>query len=576
MTPASPLSKATDMASKDDKNQPVPPRPRKKKPEGEASAQGVKPDEKVEVIRAPKPPTAPNAPRKDAPKKDAPAASKDEAKKEEPNAGMKFGDTSATMDDFAAMFESHEAAAPSRQRFDMGDQVEGKVISVGSAAIFVQIGANQEGVAERAAYEDEEGNVTLEPGQTYSFYVLGFKGGIQLGKELGAGRQGLAAVETAHDTGLPISGKVTGTNKGGFEIDLSGVEAFCPISQIELGFTEEPDAHVGQTYQFKVQEVRDGGRSIVVSRRALLEAQQKEAREETLKTLEVGQVIDGVITRVADFGAFVDIGGVEGLVHVSELSHTFFDHPTDLVKVGQEVKVEVLSLEEPVGDKPIRIGLSMKATEQDPWLEVNEKFAVGSRVLGRVVRLAPFGAFVELTPGVEGLVHVSQMSWERHVANPADVVSVGEEVSVEVQDIDLLRRRIGLSMKTAEGDPWANITERFAIGLEVTGHVAKVEDFGAFIELGGGITALLPRSEMNLASDSTPHRQFTAGQEVKARVLNIEPERRRMALSLKDAETIAEQTDPSKAAPTSYKDESLSSGGSMGTLGDLLKARKKD
>ncbi|RAL20776.1 30S ribosomal protein S1 [Lujinxingia litoralis] len=566
------------MASNDSKNnksnkpadQAVPPRARKKQPD--ASARGDSPDRKIEVIRAPQAPKAPNAPQKEAPKQEAPGATK----KEEPEAsGMTFADTSATMDDFAAMFEGHQAATPSRKRFDVGDQIEGTVITVGSSSIFVQIGANQEGVAERAAYEDDEGNVTLVPGQTYSFYVLGFKGGIQLGKELGAGRQGLVAVETAHDTGLPISGRVTGTNKGGFEVDLAGVEAFCPISQIELGFTEEPDAHVGQTYSFKVQEVRDGGRTVVVSRRALLEEQQKEAREETLKTLEVGQVLDGIITRVADFGAFVDIGGLEGLVHVSELSHTFFDHPTDLVKVGQEVKVEVLSIEEPVRNKPIRIGLSMKATEQDPWLDVNEKFSVGSRVLGRVVRIAPFGAFVEIAPGVEGLVHVSQMSWERHVANPADVVTVGEEVSVEVQDIDLLRRRIGLSMKAAEGDPWSAIDERFTIGMEVQGNVARVEDFGAFIELGGGITALLPRSEMNLSEGGTPHRQFTAGQDITARVLNIEPERRRMALSLKDAATIAEQTDPSKAAPTSYQDDSLSSGGSMGTLGDLLKARNK-
>lgn len=494
------------------------------------------------------------------------------------NFGMSFD--GGTTDDFAALFEG-SGGLSKRRYFDMGDTVEGTVVTVGERYIFVDLGDGHEGIADRAQYLNDEGQVELVAGQTLEFFVIGLKGGIQLGKEIGGDQAGLDAIEAAHSSGVPVSGKVTGTNKGGFEVSINGIQAFCPISQIELGFTEDPEIHVGQTYTFEVSEVREGGRTIVVSRTALLERQQAEIRAKTMESLEVGSRIDGVVTRVAEFGAFVDLGGIEGLVHVSEMSHIYFDKPSEIVKEGDQVQVEVLSIEEDP-KKGLRIGLSMKAVEDDPWLKVNQEFAIGGKTTGTVVRVASFGAFVEIMPGVEGLVHVSEMSWKKHVATASDVVSVGDQIDVEIQDIDLMRRRISLSMKAIEGDPWREVAADYPIGTEVTGKVANVEDFGAFIDLGTGITALLPRSEMNLSSETTAHRKYSSGQEVTARVLNVEPDRRRMALTLKEASELDVDTSAAKSAPAgndkelrAYKDEDISSKGTFGTLGDLLKARKK-
>lgn len=580
-----------------------------------------------EVVRAPKAPTAPNAPRGAAPDRSGPARRVVDPKKEAekaaqakkkrpknkprkaadgqdgrrrsgkpkqqprraaqqdlgPVGGVEFGDMGATMDDFAAMLAGEETAQPKRQRFDIGDTVEGTIIAIDSRFIFVDLGGASEGVADRAQYLNEDGELTLKAGERAQFYVIGFAGGIQLGKEISAGQSALDAIETAHAAGLPISGRVTGTNKGGFEVNINGVEAFCPISQIELGFTEDPEIHVGNTYTFEVVEVREGGRTIVVSRTALLERQRAEQREKTLASLEIDDKIEGVVSRVTDFGAFVDLGGIEGLVHVSELSHIYFDKPTDVVSEGDTVTVQVLSIEDDErrpGD--LRIGLSMKAAEEDPWTTVNDLFAVGETTTGRVVRIAPFGAFVEIAPGIDGLVHVSEMSWRKHVATPRDVVELDQQVQVQIQDIDLMRRRISLSMKAVEGDPWEQAASRFAIAMEVTGTVEKTEDFGAFIDLGDGITALLPRSEMNLPKDVTPHRLFSHGQEVTARVLNIEPARQRMALTLREASQIDTGAQPqttapeTPSAPRSYQDTDFSKKGSFGTLGDLLRAKKKD
>ena len=502
-----------------------------------------------------------------------------------PNQGVQFGDTGATMEDFEAMLNADASNLPKRRSFDVGDVVEGTIMSIGRH-IFVDLGDRYEGVASHDGYLDDDGNLTLNVGDTLKFYVLSLRGGIQLGKEMEGG-QGVEAVEIAFESGVPMKGRVTATNKGGFEIDLGGVPAFCPISQIDLAFTEDPNVHVGETYSFKVTDVREGGRTVVVSRAQLMRDERDAARGETLAKLEPGMRVEGTVTRVADFGAFVDLGGIEGLVHISQLSHGTIDKASDVVKEGDVVEVEVLNIEPPVGDRQMRIGLSMKAAQEDPWLKVNDKFTIGQKLTGTVVRIAPFGAFVELSPGLDGLVHVSQMSWERHVATPGDVVSLGQKVAVEIQDIDILRQRISLSMKDVESDPWATISERFALESEVTGVVENIEDFGVFISLGGGVSALLPRSEMTLPRDATPHRLFTVGKEATATVLNIDVDRRRMALTQRsEADRAAAPTPASSGAgfekqaaaarpepePTSYSDAPAGQKG-FGTLGDLLKKK---
>ncbi|MFP4601104.1 MAG: S1 RNA-binding domain-containing protein [Persicimonas sp.] len=482
--------------------------------------------------------------------------------------------------DFEALLAGTEgASAPQVADVEAGDRIKGCVAAIGEKFIFVEFGSSKsEGYASRDDFLNEEGELEVEMGDEHEFYVLGTRGNeIQLGKNL-SGREGaMEAIRTAHATGVPIEGRVDATNKGGFEVMIGGVRAFCPVSQIELGYTEEPDGHVGQTYRFRVEQVAEGGKNVVVSRSALLEEERKAQREDTLDSLEEGQVVKGLVTRVVDFGAFIDIGGVEGLAHVSELAHGFFDKPTDVVSPGDEVEVKILNIDRKDGD--LRIGLSIKETQGDPWEDVNKKFSVGDQVEGEVVRLAPFGAFVEVSPGIDGLVHVSEMSWKEHVKHPQDVLSPGETIMVEIQDIDQVRQRMSLSMKAVEGDPWDSAAERYAQAMEVTGTVENIEDFGVFVRLDSGITALIPRSEMDLPSGVTPHRKYTEGEQATARVLDVNPGERKMALTEKSAEDIQTSGDtgaskkskkPKKSSGGGQTYTDTDSGGGFGTLGDLL------
>lgn len=481
--------------------------------------------------------------------------------------------------DFEALLAGEGASQmPTRTYVSEGDQIEASVVAIGKEFVFVEFGsAKSEGVVKIDDVRDEEGQVQVEVGEKLDLFVLSTRGGeIRLGRKL-SGREGaMEAIYTAFETGMPIEGRVAETNKGGFEIAIGGVRAFCPISQIELGYTEQPEIHLGATYQFRVEKIAEEGRNIVVSRSALLEEERAKRRAETLERLQVDQVVSGQVVRVLDFGAFVDIGGIEGLVHISELSHGAVDKVSDLVSEGDSVEVMIQSIEPQQSGDP-RISLSIKATQADPWEEVNERFAVGQQVEGTVVRIAPFGAFVEIAPGIDGLVHVSEMSWKRHVKHPGDILSTGDRILVEVQDIDLLRQRIGLSMKAVENDPWDGADERYTVGMEVSGLVENVQDFGAFVRLDSGITALIPRSEMELPGGSTPQRRYTTGADVSARVLNVDVAARKMALTEKAAADIQASSAPRaksgaepgrESAPGRNYVEQKSS--SMGTLGDLL------
>ena len=496
------------------------------------------------------------------PKSETPTSPERPAVQDQPTVRVQVG----SLEDFEAML-AESAGIPAAPQLSTGDKVDGTVTSVGEKWIYIDLGSGREGVARRDDFQDDDGETTVQAGTTRSFFVLGTRDGtITLGDQLSTRESALDAIETAAQSGVPLNGRITGKNKGGFEVDLGGVQAFCPISQIELGYTENADEHLGRSYKFRVMEVRDGGRSIVVSRAELLREEQARAAEKTLENIEAGMEIEGTITRVADFGAFVDVGGVEGLIHVSELGFGHVDNPADVVSEGEKVRVKVLSIEE--GERGLRIGLSMKETMEDPWEAAIKDVYAGAKLSGTVNRIEPFGAFVEVAPHVEGLVHVSEMSWEKHVKRPSDVVSVGQVIAVEVLDVDLPRRRISLSMKAAAGDPWNDVTDRFVVGQEVTGTVENIEDFGVFVNLAG-VTALLPRSEMGLSGSATPHAMFARGGEVTARVLAIEPARRRMSLTLKSADAVA---DDAGAGPRSYADEGTTG---LGTLGDLLKDKLK-
>ena len=484
-------------------------------------------------------------------------------------------DDDVTTQDFEALLDQNESKSPPDERsFSTGDQVTGEIVAVGERHIFVDLGSKSEGIVNRSEFEDEEGNIDVETGEVVDFYVLSTDGDeILLGNEL-KGREGnMKIVKEAFESEVPIEGKVVESNSGGFVVDINGVRAFCPISQIELGYTEEKEAHVGATYRFRVDDIE--GRDVVLNRSKLLAEERAQQREETMEKLHEGATIDGVVTRVANFGAFVDLGGVEGLVHISELSHGHLDDASEVVDAGDTVTTKVLSIDEDEETDNPRISLSIKETEDNPWQKVNELFAVGEKVEGEVVRLAPFGAFVEVADGIDGLVHVSEMSWEKHVKTPDEVVSVGDTVQVEVQDIDLAKQRMSLSMKEAEGDPWEAAADKYERGMTIEGTVENIEDFGTFVNLERGITALLPRSEMDLPGNASPHSQFEVGDDLEARVLEVKSDQQKMALTLRDAEDLgssdSEGDDSSEdQSQSSWSDTDDGDSGGFGTLGDMI------
>ncbi len=369
-------------------------------------------------------------------------------------------------DDFASMFAASEAArtTPRRKRLTIGEVVRGRVVAIDQAAVFVDIGAKSEAMIERAELSDPDtGRTLVEIGDVIEARVVevdGKAGCPVLRKGAIRGGEGFSALEEAVATGLPVEGKITAVNKGGYDVQLGAVRAFCPISQMDLRPVADPTVLVGQRFAFRITRFEEGGRNVVVSRRALLEDEQRTRAEETWKTLQVGSVCKGTVIALQAFGAFVDLGGIEGLVHVSELAHRRVKHPSEVLSVGEVVEVEVTKLErgkDPSDRKSTRISLSLRSLEGDPWDKAKDLLVVGRRLAAMVVRLESFGAFLELAPGIDGMLHVGELREDpkaggRQLRHAKDVLAVGETREVVIRELDRERRRIGLGLPTAEDD----------------------------------------------------------------------------------------------------------------------------
>jgi small subunit ribosomal protein S1 len=359
-------------------------------------------------------------------------------------------------DDFAAMFAQAEAGKPkgkAARRPQPGDVVKGTVTSIGKDAVFVDVGGKAEGVLDREQVVDKEGQLRLKVGDTIEARVAGERGGaLVLRVKLGRGPEARAELVQALELGIPVEGKVTELIKGGLQVDVAGVRGFVPASQIEARFVEDLAPFVGQVLQFRIMQYERG--NLVLSRRALLEEENARRAAETKSKLVVGAVVRGRVVGFKPFGAFVDIGGIEGMLHVSELGFSRVEKPEEVLALGQEVDVSILKIEdgEPGKDGKIRprIGLSLKALQADPWLDATRSLTTGGRLRGTVTRLQPFGAFVEIAPGVEGLVHISELGAGRRLNHPKEAVSVGQSVEVEILAIDPDKRRLSLSMGAAE------------------------------------------------------------------------------------------------------------------------------
>jgi small subunit ribosomal protein S1 len=352
-------------------------------------------------------------------------------------------------DDFASLFAASEKARPRERRLAAGDVVRGRVIAVGATTAFVAVGAKAEATIDLGEFRDPAtGEVQLHEGDEIEATVVddgNRSGSIVLKRVAGRGGHVPGELEQAFAHGIAIEGLVTGENKGGYDVQLGGVRAFCPGSQIDRRRTEGAQ-YVGQRLRFRITKLEGGGRNIVVSRRQLLEEEAAAQAAVLWAELRVGAVVAGTVTSLRDFGAFVDLGGVDGLIHISELGHGRSSHPSDVLAVGQRVEAQVVKLEpDPKGGRG-RVGLSLRALAPDPWATAAERFPVGTSVSGTVRRLEQFGAFVELAPGLDGLVHVSRLALDRRVSHPRQVMSIGDTVDVTVVDLDCEKRRIGLSM----------------------------------------------------------------------------------------------------------------------------------
>jgi small subunit ribosomal protein S1 len=325
-----------------------------------------------------------------------------------------------------------------------------------------------------------------------------------------------------------VEGKVVGRRKGGFDVNVAGVRGFCPISHIEDGRSEDLDAHLGQSYTFKILEYDPEERKLVVSRAAHVREERAKLREEAWQRLEEGAVIEGTVRSVTDFGAFVDLGGVDGLVHVTEMSHRRINHPRDAVSVGDSVQVKVLELDR----QKDRVSLSIKQLLKDPWEGAEEKYPARGRFEGTVVRKAGFGVFVELEPGLDGLLHVSQLPPGMELDDSG--LEVGQQVRGWIRDLDRETQRIGLTLRALpDHDPWERIGMRYRDGQVVEGVVENGADFGVFVELEPGVSALIPVSEMGIERDADPRTAFAPGSKLKVKVMSVDEGRRRISLSLK-------------------------------------------
>jgi small subunit ribosomal protein S1 len=417
--------------------------------------------------------------------------------------------------------------------FEEGEVVRGRVVHVGPSEVLVDVGYKSEGAipidefqrAGRLPEVGEELDVYLEAKEDA-------EGLIVLSKEKADKIKVWDVITQAFDRGSPVEGKVVEVVKGGLAVDV-GVKAFLPGSQVDLRPVKNLTALLGKTIRAKVIKLNRRRGNVVLSRRTVLEEEREEKKKHTLEVLHEGLVLTGTVKNITDYGAFIDLGGIDGLLHVTDMSWGRVGHPSEIFQVGDQVEVVVLHFDRETG----RVSLGYKQKSSDPWEQVEQRYAPGTKARGRVVSLTNYGAFVELEPGVEGLVHVSEMSWTRRVRHPSKIVNVGDEVEVAVLDVNRAAKRISLGMKQVEPDPWQTIDERYKVGERVVGRVRNLTDFGAFIELEPGVDGLLHISDMSWTrSVGHPSEVVRKGQELETQILNIDQENKRISLGLKQAQ----------------------------------------
>lgn len=412
-----------------------------------------------------------------------------------------------------------------------GDIVNGTILEIRPQVVLVDIGYKSEGVIPRSEFEDEE----IEVGDQIEVLLESLEndeGLVVLSKEKAAHKQNWdKIVAVYHDGGL-VKGKVKSVVKGGLMVNV-GVEAFLPGSQVDIIPPKDLNEYVGKVYEFKIVKVNDERKNIVLSRREVIEAERSEQRQTFLETVKVGDKVKGVVKNITDFGAFVDLNGMDGLLHITDMSWGRVNHPSEVLHIGQELEVLILEVDR----EKERVSLGLKQMSDNPWADIEKKYPIGMQVKGRVTKLLAYGAFVELERGVEGLVHVSELSWVKRITRPSDVLSLDQEIEAVVLNISVDEQKISLGVRQLDDNPWDAIEARFPVGTLISGAVRNLTPYGAFVALEEGIDGMIHVSDMSWTRKiNHPSEVLKKGDVVEARVLNIDKENQRVSLGIKQLE----------------------------------------
>jgi len=415
-----------------------------------------------------------------------------------------------------------------------GEIVRGRVMKITPSDVVVDIGYKSEGLLPASEVTGYDGQVRVKRGDEIEVFIERLEdssGYVALSREKAARMRVWDDIEAAFKADQPISGRVIDRVKGGLQVDVGGVKAFLPGSLIDTKPVKNLDALRGHEMKFKIVSFDKKRNNVVLSRRAIVEVEQQHAKAETFGRLKEGELTHGVVKNITDYGVFVDLGGVDGLLHITDISWGRVTHPSEYFNVADEIEVIVLKFD-PAAE---RVSLGYKQKSQDPWSDVADRYPLGSRVKGRVVSLTDYGAFLELEEGVEGLIHVSEMSWTKKVRHPAKMMNIGEEVEAVVSDVNVPNRRISLSLKALEQNPWDTISERYPVGTVIEGRVRNLTDFGAFVEVEEGIDGLIHISDMSWHRRlKHPSEVLKKGDTVKARVINVDGDNQRLSLSIRE------------------------------------------
>ena len=433
-----------------------------------------------------------------------------------------------------AEFLKQQASVQDSQ-FKPGSIIEGTVSAVKGDDVFVDIGYKSEGVVSLDEFADKE---AVKPGLKFQVMLRDLEndktGMVVLSKKAADDQIRWEKVLAQYTEGCVVNGTIRSQVRGGLLVDIDGVEAFLPGSQVDVMSVRDLAPYIGQTFDFKVIKISNERKNIIISRRELIEGTMAEKQAALLVSLQKGEIRKGRVKNITDFGAFIDLDGIDGLLHITDMSWGRIKHPSEMLKVGQELDVMVLDVDQ----EKERISLGLKQTTENPWSTISEQFPVGSRVQGKVVNLAAYGAFVEIAPGIEGLVHISEFSWTKRVARASDMLNVGDEIMVQVLSVDSENQKIALGIRQTQENPWDSVMDRYPVGSRVKGKVRNWTQYGAFVELEDGIDGMIHVTDLSWTRrPAHPSECLQKGQEVEAIVLDVNPKEQRISLGLKQAQT---------------------------------------